>query len=579
MSIKKKFVTAVATAGLLAGLFGSAFVPSAMARGASVPEVDSSDGWDDTSFAFVAEQYDGTNWDNMSWYDGELSMGKNNLGLVNAPVWMSALSIGSENNNSVGSNGFANANDLSIGFYLENEDGNAITEADIEVTSTGKVEVAIANNGDTPSDNGRLNCWDNDLNDVFGLSDSLDNVTSVMDSYYSDGYYHVCVQSASKNARGDATVTIKANGVTIAAIDFHVVGDLHHAEISITEGYNRVAAANAEQDEFFTVELYDSADQQLNTSPDDGQSNYVEGGYGYAQIGGSDAGDAPENAAGNTLPFLDTNNGGDQPGLKDLEAGTCATADAGATYDVSMEWENYDGDWITSNEVAITCTGARSKAVLSGITAEYVKGEADWAASAVGEADDDGVIGIYGTVKDASGQLLGLDATVGFTVTADEVGSYTDIGLTVLKSKMLAGGKMMLGYIIPDMGTLAAKRGYTFTITDANFGTLLAQKLETTLTYEAVTADEVLYTLTRTRNAAKTSATWTADYGLMCSSSYITFYWENSDGSKDGSVSRKANADGIATFSMNRRNTAIFTYAAGCAGFAASTDQVKARFR
>ena len=537
MSIKKKFVTAVATAGLLAGLFGSAFVPSAMARGASVPEVDSSDGWDDTSYAFY--EASGPNWWNNNWYDGELSQGKNNLGLVNAPVWMSALSIGAENNDSVGSNDFADANDLSIGFYLENEDGNAITEADIEVTSTGKVEVAIANTGDTPSDNGRLNCWDNDLNDVFGLSDSLDNVTSVMDSYYSYGYYHVCVQSASKNARGDATVTIKANGVTIAAIDFHVVGDLHHAEISITEGYNRVAAANAEQDEFFTVELYDSADQQLNTSPDDGQSNDVEGGY----------------------------------------AGTCATADAGATYDVSMEWENYDGDWITSNEVAITCTGARSKAVLSGITAEYVKGEADWAASAVGEADDDGVIGIYGTVKDASGQLLGLDATVGFTVTADEVGSYTDIGLTVLKSKMLAGGKMMLGYIIPDMGTLAAKRGYTFTITDANFGTLLAQKLETTLTYEAVTADEVLYTLTRTRNAAKTSATWTADYGLMCSSSYITFYWENSDGSKDGSVSRKANADGIATFSMNRRNTAIFTYAGGCAGFAASTDQVKARFR
>jgi hypothetical protein len=548
-----------------------------MARGASVPVVDHSDDWDDTSYAY----YESSEfWYDTNWYLGELSRGKNNLGLVNAPVWMSALSTGSEHNNSFGSNGFANANDLSIGFYLENEDGNAITEADIEVTSTGKVEVAIANNGDAASDNGRLNCWDNELNDVFGLSDSLDNVTSVNsgDDYYNDGYYHVCVQSASKNARGDATVTIKANGVTIAAIDFHVVGDLHHAEISITEGYNRVAAANAEQDDFFTVELYDSADQQLNTGLNDHQYNWVETVYGWAQIGGSDAGDAPENAAGDTIPFLQSD-WGDQPGVKDLEASTCATADAGATYNVSMEWENYDGDWITSNDVAITCTGARSKAVLSGITAEYVKGEADWAASAVGEADDDGVIGIYGTVKDSSGQLLGLDATVGFTVTADEIGNYSDIGLTVLKSKMLAGGKMMLGYIIPDMGTLAAKRGYTFTITDANFGTLLAQKLETTLTYEAVTADEVLYTLTRTRNAAKTSATWTADYGLMCSSSYITFYWENSDGSKDGSVSRKANADGIATFSMNRRNTAIFTYAAGCAGFPATTDQVKARFR
>ena len=114
---------------------------------------------------------------------------------------------------------------------------------------------------------------------------------------------------------------------------------------------------------------------------------------------------------------------------------------------------------------------------------------------------------------------------------------------------------------------------------DANLGTTGAQKLETTLTYEAVTADEVLYTLTRVRNAAKTSATWTADYGLMCSNAYITFVWENNDGSKYGEVTRKANVDGIAKFTMNRRNTSIFVYAAGCDGFGADTDQVKARFR
>ena len=179
----------------------------------------------------------------------------------------------------------------------------------------------------------------------------------------------------SKNARGHATVTIKANGTTVAAIDFHVVGDLDRAEISVAEGYNRIAAGNAEQDDFFAVELYDSADQLLNTDVNDGQANWVESAYGYAQIGGTDAGSAPENAAGNTLPFLDEDDWGDKPGLKDLEAGTCATADAGATYDVSMEWENYDGDWITSNEVSIVCTGARSKAVLSGVTAEYTKGE------------------------------------------------------------------------------------------------------------------------------------------------------------------------------------------------------------
>ena len=46
MSIKKKFVTAITTAGLLAGLFGSAFVPSASAA----RTIDT-----DESYAFVQD--------------------------------------------------------------------------------------------------------------------------------------------------------------------------------------------------------------------------------------------------------------------------------------------------------------------------------------------------------------------------------------------------------------------------------------------------------------------------------------------------------------------------------------------
>jgi hypothetical protein len=50
MSIKNKFVTAITTAGLLAGLFGSAFVPTASA--ATLDQYDSyvfepGGNWDD----------------------------------------------------------------------------------------------------------------------------------------------------------------------------------------------------------------------------------------------------------------------------------------------------------------------------------------------------------------------------------------------------------------------------------------------------------------------------------------------------------------------------------------------------
>ena len=44
------------------------------------------------------------------------------------------------------------------------------------------------------------------------------------------------------------------------------------------------------------------------------------------------------------------------------------------------------------------------------------------------------------------------------------------------------------------------------------------------------------------RNAAKTVATWTADYGVACSNARITFDWENADGTKFGTVTRRANS-------------------------------------
>lgn len=85
--------------------------------------------------------------------------------------------------------------------------------------------------------------------------------------------------------------------------------------------------------------------------------------------------------------------------------------------------------------------------------------------------------------------------------------------------------------------------------------------------------------MTRVRNAAKTVAVWTADYGVACSNARITFDWENADGTKFGTVERRANIDGVAKFALARRNTTIYVYASGCDNYGAETDYVKARFR
>ena len=51
------------------------------------------------------------------------------------------------------------------------------------------------------------------------------------------------------------------------------------------------------------------------------------------------------------------------------------------------------------------------------------------------------------------------------------------------------------------------------------------------------------------------------------------------NGTKFGTVERRANIDGVAKFSLARRNTTIYVYASGCDNYGAETDMVKARFR
>jgi hypothetical protein len=173
---------------------------------------------------------------------------------------------------------------------------------------------------------------------------------------------------------------------------------------------------------------------------------------------------------------------------------------------------------------------------------------------------------------------MGLDNTIGFDIDVDADFSG-DLGLTELASQVGPGGKMMLGYIVPDMSALA-KYAYDVTIADFNLGnTDVTEELAKTLYYTAVSGIELDYSLTRVRNAAKTVATWTADYGVACSNARITFDWENGDGTKFGTVERRANIDGVAKFSLARRNTTIYVYASGCDNYGAETDMVKARFR
>ena len=568
MSIKKKFVTAITTAGLLAGLFGSAFVPSALARGGA--GTAPAPGLSEWSF-----DSDGSNAD----FD---QSGVDVLSGGSSGTAMSAV---------IASHQDTGEDDLSIGFELNDSSNDDIEVATLVATSTGFVEVGWAlRERSNQSNNGPykvVQCDTNYMDDsAFALSDTVTNAKNDGSLYgpsiTDTGEFFLCFRVKDATKPGKSTITVTANGVKLTTITMTVLGDLASLTLSAKRGYTAVATGNAEINEFFTVIGKDSAGQAINQIPgvDIYLNNYTNEAITEA---GSDDGDVIEDAQGDTMNFVA--NSFDRTSTLDLEASICdvesytgaGDADAGKSYALAVEMQNWDGDVITSNAVTASCTGADSKAVLSNIVAETATGEADWAASTAGKADSDGVIAIYATVKDSAGRLMGLDNTIGFDITLN-ADFDTDLDLTEVESQVGPGGKIMLGYIVPDM-TALAKYSYEVTIADSNFGTALAQELVTTLYYTAASGIELDYSLSRVRNAAKTVATWTADYGVACSNARIEFNWENADGTKFGTVERRANISGVAKFALARRNQTIFVYAAGCDNYGAESDFVKARFR
>ena len=569
MSIKKKFVTAITTAGLLAGLFGSAFVPSALARGGA--GTAPAPGLSDWSFNTA---------------DSDPDWNQSGVDILSGDNTTSASAI-------IASHQDTGEDDLSIGFTLVDSDGDPIEVATLVATSTGFVEVGwalrerFATNQNGNGAYRMIQCDSNYMDDsAFALSDTVTDAKSDGDfdaaHIFDACQFFLCFRVKDATKPGKSTITVKANGVTLTTITMTVLGDLKSLTLSAKRGYTAVATGNAEISEFFTVIGKDSAGQEINNTK--GKEIYLNN-YTNEAIteAGSDDGDVIEDAQGDTMNFVD--NSFDRPSSLDLLSSVCdvesytgaGDADAGKSYALAVEMQNWDGDVITSNAVTASCTGADSKAVLSNIVAETATGEADWAASTAGKADSDGVIAIYATVKDSAGRLMGLDNTIGFDITLS-ADFDTDLDLTEVESQVGPGGKIMLGYIVPDM-TALAKYSYEVTIADSNFGTALDQELVTTLYYTAVSGIELDYSLSRVRNAAKTVATWTADYGVACSNARIEFNWENADGSKFGTVERRANINGVAKFSMARRNQTIFVSAGGCFNFSEDTDFVKARFR
>jgi len=548
VSIKKKFATAVATASILAGIFGSAFAPSAMAARVNDPKAAYTvvtEGDDvllndlETKYAFYSDDSDKASADD------------------DAYVEFTLFSAGASGAGTTG-----------------------IDEADIKVTSSSsKLLVAIADAGD--------DCTDLDgagAATLFGQTDELGDVAEA------DGggeNYYVCFAASSATASvKNATVTISARDsdstgayTAVATLDVSVLGPEASLTLSIAGGYKYVATNNDAIDNWFKVIGLDAAGNRLN-----GANHDVTEGVELSAI--SNWADNPENGDGDAVnPFdeaddADADSAGGQT-LYGLDNDACtdladddADPMAGNSYAVAVEI----GDAV-SNTVTITCTLDGSKAIIKSIAASDATGPQEYDDG----TGDDGDLEIVATVQDGEGRPLGDGADsldfgdLTFEGNADLVDELDGnaIDLTDVDSGDYSGGEILLSYV--DDGYDFGRRGlftYTATIEAPNMDDADADALVGTLTYRATGTDTV--TISATRNASKRVATITLDAGEEAAFESVYFQVEKANGNVV-EFRRRANGDGVATLVLARRNTTIYVYA-----FSETSDEsdtIKVKFK
>ena len=593
MSIKKKFATAVATAGLLAGLFGSALVPTvSAARGdLDAPKVAL------TKWRTGISNNAGDRFEN---YD--------NWTKTSAPGYARITFSTFTGDREVPDN------DQSVGFKLRDADRADITVANLSaVSSNPNIQVAFAYDAD---EGARTSCESGSVADAFGSTDSVAAVEDGQEytnGHWNDGWYALCFKMKNDMKPGTSTVTVTANGVKLQPIIIKALGDIASLTLTSNVGTSPVIAAdNQAIAKAFTMIAKDSAGQVINgTSSASSMGHYDPEDWVYDSLEplGYSSDDVVLNQKGEEVPHADWFYNGTVSATAsadkflNIRRNTCQSesfagagdGDAGESYKIGFEIDNYDGDTIESNTITVTCSGSKDEYTVSSPVLEYTSGAADWAASSVAEDDLDGVIGIYVTVKDADGKPMGLtgklvidsynprtDPTLGFGVELDD---YSALNVDYVDPRVGADGKVMIGYIVPDV---TAVTGTVFPIDvtlsdwDANYdGTAALADLKKTLTYTVGSSTAKVYSATKAWSKAHTKVVVSVAWGAVCSNAMVTFDIEKGNGDMIlVPIRRRANAAGTATLTLEKRKTVNYVTAISCTGLGSTeVGPVKARFK
>jgi len=625
VSIKKKFATAVATAGILAGIFGSAFVPGAAAASvkASYTEVYSND--------------------DMSPYynDSDYNLGKT----VGFPSDWSSIEDGADEYTSVfiamfettiKSDNLVDDGDLGA-IYGKRYGDDAYDPARLVATSSNDdILVSWAVDGDGNS----ADCDDADLlpsisprgvllggtyaaSDTIYNADGLDfdgglgetvsreyidsegeaETLDIIDNNTQDTTlaFELCFAARNDDTAATSTVTVKADGTTVATLTVTAVGPADSIQLALT-GSKYIAADNESVDNFLSIKVLDENKTVINgkwssvsaVDPDD-----IFGNNGINDFEGNPetANDSVVNllnTLGDTTPSA-TDYTGDYPYLFDLSSDVCSSDEdedmIGSSYSVKVEDEDQD---FVSNAISITCTESGEDARVTKVTPEATTGGKIYTEAGYATGDDDGVLMLVASVVSGNGGILGegsgiscgdFDWSIDFATDSFEDDSYIEED----EDGEIIGGECDLGFLVPgdtDGDELGETDGddnglerfglwsYTVTANESDLAEPGTDK-DFALSYTATgTVDSV--TISKVRNAAKTVATITFDGGEGAAYESVYFQVEKANGAVV-EYRRRANGDGVARLVLARRNTTIYVYA-----FSETSDEsdtIKVRFR
>ena len=411
---------------------------------------------------------------------------------------------------------------------LRNEyDTNPTTFPLVEARITGPMSVAVTT--------------DNDCDAVAVPAASYGASSTALSASDTADDVNVCVISTDEDSTsaGVGTLTIIAGGVTVLTQRINMIGDA--TSIVLTQNMKHFAVGatldGTADLNVAKIAYKDAAGNTLTAANFDASVAFSIGGVTTA-LADAGTGGAFENVHTSAAGYISLGN-------------ICAGKVSGDTVKIDLEYENVDEDLVTGS-FTMTCTDADGK-----ITNMKL------AASAANPGSD---VKVNLTVVDSAGRACGYGCTIqdATLVTRSPIGTgntdtlTNEAGDAVFAATHVQGADfgatLVDGEAWVKIQAPSTKGTYAAIIDYADIETGGAVALAGSWTIRLVSSDVAAAPSATGLTAGKKKLVATADFGATAGGAKIAFTLERSNGTVK-TYYRKANADGVATFTLRFRGT------------------------